>query len=451
MNDFIRFFAYAKKQIILNKNSTVVHLWQQVKRDFSRIFTFAIVFGLVKLSGFSAAILLSNLATLDNYAIFEFAIAGGLMLAIPLNVGMQGAYPYFKLRLGKKGYVSIFYFHALVVVGTLFMVLLFDFFWLNYLPIKVRMILIMAGLLAMQMLGSTILKSHERIVKAVLVDGGIFLVLNFYLFYLYSQKATFQFHEFYTILLIYLGGFLCFFGVQFFKRLYDFSMTSYRNALAYGRHLVLSSVLIIGLTNGARIFVEVFIDSESLAYYAFYLRFALIILMIQQVFLITFFKKIYQTAPATLDRYFAILLGVLCCLALLIWWTIPLVFSPYLSLLHNSIDQYQDLFYLLCFHSIFWAALAFNENIIHREKLSLQMNLRFSALLFIMLSTLLVWSKWGQLNVQQLSFVNLIALFIAIELQFFILKKHRSIDFKHTKTLLRFSLSFFTVSYLWIF
>ena len=104
---------------------------------------------------------------------------------------------------------------------------------------------------------------------------------------------------------------------------------------------------------------------EQVAYYAFYLRFALILLMVQQVFLISFFKKIYQSPSYILDQFFALLTLGITLLGLLVWWAIPFFFEGQFSLMTESIDTYRGLFYILCFHTICWSALAFNEQIIH--------------------------------------------------------------------------------------
>jgi len=166
--------------------------------------------------------------------------------------------------------------------------------------------------------------------------------------------------------------------------------------------LVLSSLLIIALTNGARLFVAWLIDLEQVAYYAFYLRFALILLMVQQIFLISFFKKIYQSPPYLLDQLFALLSLGLTLLGLLIWWAVPYFFEGQFSLLAESI--------LLLF----------------------------------------TWSTWSVLHIQELALVNLLALFVAVEVQFSLLEKQCHFRLHRSKAMLRFSLLFFSLSYLWI-
>ena len=50
-----------------------IDFWQFVRRDLMRMLGFAMVFGLIKLSGFSAALFLSNLMDIIAYATFKFA------------------------------------------------------------------------------------------------------------------------------------------------------------------------------------------------------------------------------------------------------------------------------------------------------------------------------------------------------------------------------------------
>ena len=434
----------------MSKTNLAIDFWQFVRRDLMRMLGFAMVFGLIKLSGFSAALFLSNLMDIEAYATFEFALAAGLMLALPLNVGMQGAYPYFNLRLEKAGFTSIFYFHALWIGGSLLILLLLNQWFLSVLPLKFHMSILIGAIIALQVLFSAILKSHEKIVKAVFLDGGMFLVVNLYLLYLLGFDKTFNFATFGNILLTYLAFLLLLFAVQYFQNKGDFSFHRYRQAIHYGKHLVLSSLLIIAITNGARIFIEWFIDLTSVAYYAFYLRFALILLMIQQVFLISLFKKIYQSPPSLLDRYFAYFLMSILLIGLLLWCLVPMFLTNYFVLMQDSIEQYRDLFYILCFHTIFWAGLAFNENIIHREKLSTLMNHQFFVLILGMVLLLFAWSQWSILHLQHLAIVNLIVLFIAIEIQFHLLNSQRGFVLNRSRWAVRFCLSFFGLSYLWI-
>ncbi|MEM9820732.1 MAG: hypothetical protein AAF985_06655 [Bacteroidota bacterium] len=434
----------------MEKTKPSIYSQSFTQRNVVRIMGFAVLFGLIKLSGFSAALLLSNWMSLEYYATFEFALAAGLLLALPLNVGLQGAYPYFNLRLQKEGFVSLFYFHGLWVGSILFIVLGIHHWIVPFLSLANSSSLLIGAIIALQILFSAILKSHEKIIKAVVLDGGMFLVLNVYLLYLFATEGRFEFGAMNGLLMIYLGVLLLLYGQQYLKYRIDFSTLHYRKALNYGRHLVLSSVLIIALTNGARLFIAWFIELEQVAYYAFYLRFALILLMIQQVFLISFFKKIYQSPPYLLDQFFALLSLSLTLMGLFIWWAVPYFLEGQFSLLAASIADYRDLFYILCFHIICWANLAFNEQIIHREKLSIMMNHRLILLLMAMTLMLFIWSTWSILQIQELAIVNLLILFAAVEIQFSLLAKQRNFRLRRSRAILRFSLLFFSLSYLWI-
>jgi O-antigen/teichoic acid export membrane protein len=229
------------------------------------------------------------------------------------------------------------------------------------------------------------------------------------------------------VLQLIFAGYLAFLtawhGFAFWKNRVDFSIKKYFEALNFGSHLVLSSFLIISLTGSARIFIEWFLDLEEVGYYGFYFRFASVTVMLHQIINIVFFKKMYQSDTRTLDRYFALFLNILVIGGLIAWQIIPLVFDEMLSLLQESYSTYRSLYFILTFQMIFWIALSLNENIIYREALSSKMNKGFGVLVLMMLVTLWILHSIGLLNIFWLTIINMIAIFLATEFQFFLLNQ----------------------------
>lgn len=412
-------------------------------RMYGRLLFFALLFGGVKLSGFSAALLLSSIAGLADYGRFEYALAVGLLLALPLNMGLQGAYPYFNLRMRQRGYRSIFYFHALLMGGALALLIGSDMLFFHWLPPQLATAGLLGGVIALQVLVAAILKSHEKILRAVLLEGGFFLLVNVLVAVLFFTQRDFEFYQLQYLLLGYLLSLLGVYTYHWNKSRADFSWMNYIIALRYGRHLVLSSFLLLLLTGSARIFVEYFLDIQTVGHYAFYLRFAMISIMIQQVFLIAFFRKIYQSEPSLLDRYYAPFLAAILLFSLGLWWGVPLFLSDYLPLLAASSQAYRLLYFTLCFHCIGWICLAFNENIIHRENLSARMNRGLLLLFAAMLVILLLLHYSGSLTVELLAIVNLLTLFGATELQFYLLYTHRGICLRRAQLVHRLILVVF--------
>jgi len=129
-------------------------------------------------------------------------------------------------------------------------------------------------------------------------------------------------------------------------------------------------------------------------------------------------------------------------LILLSWKIIPLVFGEHLALLKASFGEYKNIYFMLCFHALFWVGIAFNSNVIHREKLSHQMNVHFLMITLLMLVAMFSLNQMGQLSLSVLILTNLAAVFFALESQFKILKKSE-VNFVKFKWITRCGLMFF--------
>ncbi len=420
-----------------------------LKGDAIRLLGVGLVFGSIKLISFFSVILLSNVTTsAAEYGLFEYALGIGILLAIVLNAGLQGAYPYFNLKLQSTGYKSLFYLHGVLVGLTILLLLGFNSIFQWQIPEKFLLAGMLGGIIAMQMMMSSILKSHDQIKKAVLLDAGVLLVLTVYILGLMLIGRQFSYELFNVALGIYLGGLVILFAGKAWQERADFSIAHYKTALNYGCHIVGSAFLVIFLTTGARILIEYFFGLETVGYYTFYLRFATLAVMAQQVFLVAFFRKIYQSEPAVLDNYFAAILSFIFVFVLLSWLLIPLIFGNHLDLLRESYIDYKSIYYMLCFHALLWTGIALNSNVIHREKLSSGMNVHFLWITLLMLLSIYVLHQLHQLDLIKLILVNIGALFLALEMQFNILKNKGNIHFIHFKWLARSFIGFFFIT-LW--
>ncbi len=420
-------------------------LFPSLKAQLGRLSWFTVLFGFVKLNAFTAALFLSNfVSNVAEFGLFEYALSVGLMAAIPFNFGLQGAYPYFNLKLRLTGFRALFHLHALLLGGGILVVLVLDYFVVDIVPAKLLLALIIGGIVAQQVMFSAILKSHEILVRAVLFDGGLFLVLNGYNLFLWLSGAPFQLAVLEGLFAAYFVALTLLHLRRFVLTSWDFSWKAYRTALGFGRHLVVSAFLIICLSGSARIFIEWFLGLEEVGYYGFYFRFAAVTVLVHQVVNIVFFKKMYEAAPRTLDRFFALFLGGILVLGLCMWQLTPLLLTDALQLLRNSHQSYNLLYFTLTFQMLFWIAMALNENIVYRENLSRRMNGGFLALTLGMTLSFWVLHLVGWLDVFSLTAVNMFVIFLACELQFRLLAK-KNIHFPTTRKLLNLSLLAFGI------
>lgn len=431
---------------ITKKIPSLTHL----KVDLSKLSWFTLVFGFVKLNAFTAALFLSNfVASVADYGLFEYALTIGFMVAIPLGFGLNGAYPFFNIKLGKKDYKSVFYFHGLLMGGLMLSLFGIHEFIHEFLPTKYVFALLIGGIVSVQALSSSILKSHEVLVRAVIFDGGLFIALNAYNLWLYLSGGLFDVENLQTCFAIYLFCLTSGYGFLFWQEQSDFSFKKYFEALKFGKHIILSAFLIICLTGSARIFIERFLDLETVGYYGIYFRFAAVTVMLHQIVNIVFFKKMYQAEARFLDRYFAFFLQILVLVALVLWQIIPPVFSEFITLLQNSYETYQSLYLILSFQMIFWIALALNENIIYREELSKLMNKGLVFIIIGMAGVMFALYQLSLLDIFSLALTNMAAIFLATEYQFSLLKR-KKIRLNKMRWTARGIMIFFILLYLFV-
>ena len=131
---------------------------------------------------------LSNLLEPDEYGFFEYILSLGAFLAVLLNIGMNGAYPFFVLKKNKQDYKPIFIVHTLIIaIISLIGALIFGYLGIK----KLSLAILIAGILSQQMIYSVKLKSSNRVNIAVIFDGGLYLVLGIFAALLYADRRHF--------------------------------------------------------------------------------------------------------------------------------------------------------------------------------------------------------------------------------------------------------------------
>ncbi len=398
---------------------------------------FILLFGIIKYATLMGGIWMAQLVNdISDYGLFEYAFTAGIFLSIPLNVGMQGAYPHFILEQKKEQYGVIFDVHAFLLTSVLLLLIFLNYLLGVWEYVLFNLSIILGGIIALQILSSVICKSKELVYKAVLLEGGLFLIVNAYNLWVFLTGMDYDFLILQLGCLLYLFGFWCWYGYQFYRNREDFLWKNYRAVFRFGRSIVLSSILFIALTGGGKLLVGHFLGMEAVGYYAYYLRFASVLYLAFQAFNIFFFKKVYQAKTKVLDRYFTTYLFFLSLLGLLLGILLPVVF-PGLLLPFKDANRYLPLFFLLLCQVVFWIHTALNEIIIYREGLSVQMNKR--------IALLLACSIWAVYLVHQLHFLNLTlfillnigSLFIAAEIQSRLLLQQKQIDLYYVRSVSR--------------
>jgi O-antigen/teichoic acid export membrane protein len=401
------------------------------KPEIKKYFLFILLFGILKLSTFLAPLLLSNLVVdRVDYGLIEYSLSLGMVLVTFLNLGLSGAYPYFNIKLKKEGFKSIFYAHSFFII--LFVILGAVLELLNILQLKYFLSLLIGGIVALQMLYSSILKSNEVIKVAIVVDAGLYLVLNVFNILLWCG-FSFSIPLLITLLLSYIVILMAIYIRKFLKNP-KFISENYVTAIKFGLPLILSGFLIIGLTGIARIIIEYFLGLEEVAIYSFYFRIAGVVVMIHQIINIAFFKKIYEAEPKILDKYFSAFIIAITLISSFLWWVVPIFTINYFELLQETYSSNKLLYFILSIQMTYWIGLALNENIVYRENLASKLNKGLSVVILLMIAALFLIDYYTALTLTGIVIINIIAIFIAIEFQFFYLKKERDIHFPKTRT-----------------
>lgn len=405
------------------------------KKYIKSILLFLIVFSAVKVISFITPVLLSNHTnTPEDYGYFEYLISLGVILSIFINTGFGGAYPYFTLRLNKTDYIPNFYFHLIlgIVLALVCIVLLF----FNICPEKYLVAIIIATIFSIQSLLSAISKTHNKIVIAVILDAGIYLLLLMYVIYILFFNSLFSIGILKLILIIYLFLLATIIAVVFLRTKNSFKWSGYKEIFHYAYQFVISSFLIISLTGSTRIFIEYFLGLKDVGVFSFYFRMASVVIMVHQAVNIIFFSKMYQADSKKLDLFFSLFIGGIFFLSGLLFLIVPILGMPYLKVLQQTFHTSYGLYLILGFYMLFWISNALNENVIFRENLAKSMNIGFIFIIAIMVLSMFIFKQMGVLSLGVLVLLNTLAIYASTEVQFFVLSK-KGIYFYKNKLLNR--------------
>lgn len=410
--------------------SFVNRLWVQKKK----LSYFFLIFLLSKSAVFLAPLTLSNYLSLETYGSLEYGISVGNILAVVMGMGLLSAYPYFILKKKKVDYFSAFLLFILILflVGS---VLLFGLLLYPKFNSPVLWAIIMGFIIASQTLFSSFYKTHNKSVIAVAIDGGfyIYLVIISGIILCVSLKGFEYLH--YNLILY----FFLFTGLMLltFKKRIEISKKSFHNLtkiLKYSFPLVITSFLIMLLSNSGRLLVEEYFSSKDLAHYSFYFRIASGVVLFHQFASIVYFKDLFTANAKKLDKYFCIFFCLITTISVLGFFCVPFLFENQFKLLKN-IQEYREIYFLMVILVVYWIALALNEPLIYRENLAVKMNWLISFILVIAAISFFLILKNFTLSLDIIVKCHLVALFFTVEAQFFLLRKH-GISLKKTRVFL---------------
>lgn len=407
-------------------------------------FWFFLSFTFCKAIVFLAPLLIAEILSKENFGILEYALAGlGMVLNTSLNLGVPGAYPFFKLRQNDESILSGFNIHYLWLL--LFFLVNQVFFYTYGFPIQYYMAINIAYIVSNQVFISTKLKTNENITKAVFFDSGIYLVLLIFII-LNSLNLIDNsldninlYVQIYSILYaLYALSKLFTLKLAFFKK--------YIRIIKFSHHLLFSAVLIFFITVSGRFLIEYFLrDFKLVGIYSFYFRIAALVVMIHQIVSIVFFKKIYTLNPKILDKYFALFFIGLYVVSNISFSLSYYVAPSFSSFFKDTINEYGNVYFILSAQVLFWISSALTSNIIDREELAKKINPWFFGLIVVFLIIFHIAKSYLTLEIYTL--LHFLMIYLATLMQYLVLNR-KKIFFKKSIIVLTFIFFFTIITYL---
>lgn len=392
-----------------------------MKKNILFLFSFLIAKGIT----FLVPILLADILTKNDFGMLEYALAGvGMLLNSIISLGVPGAYPYFILRKKEKNIEEGFSLHPLWLLFTFLLNLLF-YHSFNFYGIEIYMAVNISYIIAVQKFYSTILKSQERINKAVLLEAGIYVILfSFLLGYFFNliQPNIFNISKAilsYAMLWVFCSLY------KFYKVNKNQIFIKYKKIISFSIHLLLSSSFLFLLTVSGRILSKYFFDYESAGIYGFYFRLAAIVVLIYQVISVRYFKDLYTKSTSKLDFYFSSFYLFIFTLSILLYF-LSLYIMPYFSnYFKETYSENRIVFFILFCQMTMWISSALNSSIVDREGLAKVNNWYFLGLLILFVMVL--YLNRDYLTLLSLSFILYSLFFIANITQFLTLRTKKII------------------------
>lgn len=392
-----------------------------MKKNILFLFSFLIAKGIT----FLVPILLADILTKNDFGMLEYALAGvGMLLNSIISLGVPGAYPYFILRKKEKNIEEGFSLHPLWLLFTFLLNLLF-YHSFNFYGIEIYMAVNISYIIAVQKFYSTILKSQEKINKAVLLEAGIYLILfSFLLGYFFNliQPNIFNISK---AILSYAMFWVSYSLYKFHKVNKNQIFIKYKKIISFSIHLLLSSSFLFLLTVSGRILSKYFFDYESAGTYGFYFRLSAIVVLIYQVISVRYFKDLYTKSTSKLDFYFSSFYLFIFTLSILLYF-LSLYIMPYFSnYFKETYSENRVVFFILFCQMTMWISSALNSSIVDREGLAKVNNWYFLGL--FILSVMVLYLNRDYLTLLSLSFILYSLFFIANITQFLTLRTKKII------------------------
>ncbi len=367
-------------------------------------------------------LMLSKIWSLRDYGMFEYAVAWGGLLAVPLGVGTTGAVPYFLLQRRKPKYQGAFGLHSLLI-GLSLLLTTAAYVMLGFNPTTYAVLLV-TGILVVQGIRAMVYKVENAPVRASLMESGIYVVLLLFAASLASIGTRLNLRFFLIALNLY-ALLLVATSVQrsFWDGAWRNHIRRYRRAITFGVPIVFTSAAIIFLVSSSRLLAGKLFSLEAVGTYSFFLRISSPVVLVHNLLTTIYFRKLYQSGAKALDLYFSLILFGVFVLGILLFLVVPPLLGPHFPLLHDLHGSSLSIYFLLSIQMVFWIGIALAEAIIYRQNRANEFTRVLAGMIVMLLAATGVLKLSGLLTLLRLAQLQMGAMFLAFLAQIFILRR----------------------------
>lgn len=334
----------------------------------SKTLTYIVGFGLARGSLFVAPILLANLIPISMYGKFEFAFAIAAISALVLGFGLQATVPLVLLRpeVTARWDTLLWTLSRIACVGFAVAIAAWVIRGVGF-DVWVLIPLI-AGVLILQALWSTTLKSRDQGTSAVFLEAGIwtFAVAGAVLVFLGAFSPSF------------ITGAILVYGVVLFTvtlrtqaAIHEpFSLKDIKVNIVLGLPLMITALFALLVSSSGRLVLGSTADIETVGFYAILYRATALPLVGHQLLVIAFFKRLFVWEIPTLQRRAPIIVFGVMAFVMSFW----ILAKPLGWLLGPKFVEVFTNFpiegHVILIQTILWSAVALNDLLVSRLRIA---------------------------------------------------------------------------------
>lgn len=330
-----------------------------------------VTYSIVKSIGFITPLILSNKLIIQDYGNYEYALNLASIFSMFVGFGVASSLPYFLLTRKKPKYIEVHRIQT-VVMGIILLCALGLYFIMPNANIMIFLTAIITISLVFYSNLATIYKITERPAFASVAESVPNLSVLFAILLLTFLSLNLNLQ---SIMLAIAVSAFCLSIVEATK--IDWRFKAFKNNLLrftksfkFGAPLIFNSSLMFILVSGPRLVSGQFFSITEVAVYSFFYRLAFAVLIVHQLLVTIFFKKMYQLENNAIDNYFTKIITAIFLIGVTLFFALPPILDKYFVLMQQYHLTYLNIYLALTIQMVLWASIAQLEMIITRELLS---------------------------------------------------------------------------------